>query len=250
MYNSFHFGGGGVLCLSYIGILRFLEQKNHNFRLSYVSGNSAGAVMAYLVSIGYTSKELMSSADLLITFKLDTASIVRVLRLFSKRKGIVTFDTLTFEQHYNRFGVNLYVGGTSLTEQNHVVFSYRSHPDMSVLTSLLISTCIPLIFTPIEYDSKIYVDGSITDDRNTDIVTPSTLCVFVDVSPTTFSSPESILSLSINAMIGHHTYQKCSNIVRIRHTDCTWKNSITLSDLMRYILIGYETLEIHYKKYM
>jgi len=50
------FEGGGTLGTAYIGSLRALEENNIWFKT--VSGNSAGAITAALIAVGYTAKEI------------------------------------------------------------------------------------------------------------------------------------------------------------------------------------------------
>src|SRR4051795_2322863 len=56
------FEGGGALGTAYVGALRLLEDSN--LRFARVAGNSAGAITAAMVAVGFTAREIeaLSSA--------------------------------------------------------------------------------------------------------------------------------------------------------------------------------------------
>ena len=50
--------GGGLLGISYIGLLRYLEESNIVGNLKSISGSSAGSLFGCLIALRYTSKEI------------------------------------------------------------------------------------------------------------------------------------------------------------------------------------------------
>ena len=62
MFTCVHFSGGGFAVLGYIGFHYYLElSRNNELILDYrLTGMSAGAIIAYLVYIGYKSNKMMT----------------------------------------------------------------------------------------------------------------------------------------------------------------------------------------------
>ena len=47
--------GGGMLGISYIGLIKYLEEQNKNSNFKSITGCSAGSLFATLIAICYTS---------------------------------------------------------------------------------------------------------------------------------------------------------------------------------------------------
>ena len=59
-YNTICLSGGGLKCFSFIGALEYIE-KHHNFDIKQIKkyvGTSGGAILGYLLSIGYSVSEI------------------------------------------------------------------------------------------------------------------------------------------------------------------------------------------------
>ncbi|HAY88229.1 MAG TPA: patatin, partial [Bacteroidetes bacterium] len=53
------FKGGGVLGIAYAGAIEILENEGILTQVQRTAGTSAGAVAAALISLGYSSKEII-----------------------------------------------------------------------------------------------------------------------------------------------------------------------------------------------
>ena len=71
---------------------------------------------------------------------------------------------ITFLEFTKKFGINFVVTGTNLTTRKTDYFNVDNFPDMNVIDALLISSCIPLIYKPIEFNGCLYIDGGIYDN--------------------------------------------------------------------------------------
>ena len=166
MINHVHFGGGGLATLSYVGVLSYIEHQTFEKDITkqfHVSGTSAGAIIAFLVLLGYTAHDLMLLfIDLL---KSNELHFIVLKRLCETRH--IDFETLTFQNLYELTHREYYVTGTCITRSKTVLFSSKTHPHMFIKQALQITTCIPLCILPIEYDNELYIDGAITDFLDT-----------------------------------------------------------------------------------
>ena len=189
MINHVHFGGGGLATLSYVGVLSYIEHQTFEKDITkqfHVSGTSAGAIIAFLVLLGYTAHDLMLLfIDLLKSNELhfivlihsfqqyeQTGSFIDLNGLWTVLKRLcearhIDFEMLTFQNLYELTHREYYVTGTCITRSKTVLFSSKTHPHMFIKQALQITTCIPLCILPIEYDNELYIDGAITDFLDT-----------------------------------------------------------------------------------
>ena len=118
------FSGGAEKGIAYIGIIRYLEQNQILDRIEGLFGSSIGSIVATLVSIGYTSNELLyivkklNLRDLMLNDEFNLASflesfgffepnkILKLIRLLIKKK--IGNDDITFSQHYELFNKKIY----------------------------------------------------------------------------------------------------------------------------------------------
>ena len=73
-------------------------------------------------------------------------------------------DDLTFEELFKLTKKNLLIIGTNYTTQTEEVFSYDTTPNMSILIALRISISVPILFTPVLYNTYYYVDGCLVNN--------------------------------------------------------------------------------------
>lgn len=189
------FEGAGIRGIAYCGALRKMEEKNWLQPVLRVGGTSAGAVTAMVVALGYDSREIQQIITGTSFKKLSggpfsfLGGINRISRYFGWYKTqrvdewlgrIIAAKTgnpdITFRELKEKGFKDLYVTGTSLNQQQLVVFSYENYPDMKVRYAVRISMGIPFYFEaafidnlgrPIQHPKNksglnVMVDGGIT----------------------------------------------------------------------------------------
>jgi NTE family protein len=159
------FEGAGIRGIAYAGAIKKLEEKGVLQGIEKVGGTSAGAIIALLLSLGYTADEIK---NLIITtpFKkfndgrfLFLGGIQRVKKYYGWYRGkqfekwldaLIEQKTgnanISFEELHNRGYKDLFITGTSLDEQKLIVFSHKQFPKMQVKDAVRISMSIPLYF--------------------------------------------------------------------------------------------------------
>ena len=178
------FSGGAEYGFAYIGVYRFLYERGMMEGVEAFYGASVGAIFATLISIGYTPRELefllsrldtkrlFPDTDTNVLDLLEHSGFIEPQRLYKflhmlidiKIRGRGDVSEATFTEHYERFKKRLVIVGTSLTLHAPVYFSAETHPTMSIITALKISTAVPFVFRPVSYEDSTYLDGSITDN--------------------------------------------------------------------------------------
>lgn len=198
-YKNLVFEGGGIRGIAYAGAVTILEKKGVLQGVEKVAGTSAGSILALMVCLGYTSREIDS-----ITFNLKIEKFndgrggligkyKRLKRYYGIYKGdyfgtwleqliknktgnpLLTFKQLDSLTKTNKLFKKLYCIGANLTKQQTEIFSYETTPAIQLRTAIRISCSIPFFYQPVLLDSnwmetknpvkgynyQVYVDGGI-----------------------------------------------------------------------------------------
>lgn len=173
MFDSLIVSGGALKGSISLGVLSKHEKDIENVH-TYV-GCSVGAVICALLCMGATIPEIHHIG---MTTKCEIPSgmkLIGVIPTFFSKLGFIhnstyldrvrefTMDRFggipTLKQLYDLTGKTLFICATALIARKRVMFSYRSHPDLTVIDALEMSIRMPLIFTPIFFDEDLYIDG-------------------------------------------------------------------------------------------
>jgi NTE family protein len=179
LIENITYSGGGIKGYSFIGVLRYFQEKGLIKNIKRVSGTSIGSIIALLQVIGFSSYELQniaSSLDLqkledvdlnlmISSFGLDDGSrIIRLLKYLLKSKKIN--ENITFSKLFSMTLVELHITCCDLFDNSTVVFNHLLTPDTPVIYACRCSCSIPLIFTPVE---GRYIDGCLSKNLPIDI---------------------------------------------------------------------------------
>ncbi|MBO4243734.1 MAG: patatin-like phospholipase family protein [Bacteroidales bacterium] len=147
--------GGGAKGAAEIGALKVIEQKG--IKIDYIAGTSIGAIMGALYSAGYTPAELEEIfAGLSKDQGKNSLYIRTLLSSLLEAKGISTFDDLK---------IPFRCVAADTKELKEVVLS-----EGSVLEAIMASSAIPYVYSNVEIDGHIYVDGGFYNNLPVDVV--------------------------------------------------------------------------------
>lgn len=171
MYRKLAIGGGGIYGIKYLGIL----SKYDITRVERICGSSVGAIIAFFITIGFSCEELFNviktinfsqyinpkMLTLITQFGLDTGDELMQLFIQIAKNVMPNFSyNTTFKELYDITKKKLIITGSCLTTTKPKYFNYKKTPNMSVILAIRISISLPLIFTPIKYKGKTYIDGA------------------------------------------------------------------------------------------
>ena len=177
-YEAVVIGGGGVKLFLSLGFLDFVESKIKSVK--YYAGTSSGAILAFLLSIGYTPKEIMTYVCSNDIFKLlNDMSLLNLpldFGLINNKLGIRYLELMalkklnyipTFNDIYTKLGIFFMCPAYNLNgnskEESEVYFSPLTHGDMNVCDAVVYSCTVPIVFTKSEYKNNLYIDGGFFD---------------------------------------------------------------------------------------
>ena len=169
------FGGGGIRGISYCGAYKALLENN--IKLTGCAGSSIGAVFASLIAFGYSYEEvyeIMSKTgfemfiDINIDFKKDLAI----------SKGKIFYEWMKEQLERKYYGEiyekdkmspvkfcdiknNLVIYSVDLTNLKFQEFSCKKTPDFEIAQAIRASVSMPGLFTSLEYEDSLIVDGDL-----------------------------------------------------------------------------------------
>jgi len=180
MYNNLCIGGGGIKVISFLGVLKYL--KNNNFlphkNFKKLIGVSAGAILCFLLNIGYSVKEMEEFAltfnfskllpesnteNLLFYYGLGTSNkLKKVLILLLKNK--LQIEKISFTELFKKTKIKLQIGITNLNTNKFELWDYQSKPDINIIEAVTISCNLPFVFRPIKFNKELLIDGGILNN--------------------------------------------------------------------------------------
>lgn len=182
-YNKLVFSGGALKSIAFIGCIRFLEHLGMLSDVCTLVGSSAGAIVAFMLCLGLSSQEM--EEWILEKFRIGQANqldIDGVLELYDnmgidRGTGLEVFfveilqsklgsdkNDVTFMDLAKVTGRHLIICASNLTTSKPEYFSVDTWPDLSVITALKASCCIPVLFTPIIVNDMMFVDGGMFEN--------------------------------------------------------------------------------------
>tara|TARA_B100000780_G_scaffold269975_1_gene229315 strand:+ start:928 stop:1797 length:870 start_codon:yes stop_codon:yes gene_type:complete len=176
MYLNLALSGGILKAVSLIGSLKYLEEIKISRNFKNYIGTSAGGLLLFLYLIGYSADEILQiikdEIDYLIDINFynlrniyselgidDSKRFENILRKYLYAK--TSLQSISFIEFAKKFGYNLIITGANLDTKKVDYFSVDTFPDMDIVLSLLITSCIPLIFKPIKFNDNLYIDAGV-----------------------------------------------------------------------------------------
>lgn len=178
-FTSVVISGGAIKVVSAVGCVKYLEEQGLCEKLVNYVGTSAGAILCFFLVLGYSSSEIiehlrnifeseivtnMINIDKVLEMDMsmgisDGTSLIKLFQSILQKK--TNKIDITFIDIAKKYGKNLVVCVSNLTEERAEFLSVDNVPDMSALDALRMSCSIPLLFTPMKWKQSMYVDGGL-----------------------------------------------------------------------------------------
>jgi NTE family protein len=99
----------------------------------------------------------------------------------------------TFNDLIKDKGMELVITATDLNDRNTVYFNYKNYPDLPIRDAVRMSMSIPFLFTPVEFDGHLLVDGGVLDQcpehvfDSKDVSDPASKLNLTEINPKTLA---------------------------------------------------------------
>jgi NTE family protein len=181
-YDTIVLSGGSVNGILIIGALQYAYD---NYLLSNIKtyiGTSGGAILNFLLIIGYTPIEIM--------IYLCTNQLIEKLQHFNivamiNGTGALSFSSIyehlekmtidkigflpTIQELNDKFGKEFICVTYNLTENKAEYISCENNPNLPCLIAIKMSSNLPLIFENFKYGNNFYIDGGVSDNFPIDV---------------------------------------------------------------------------------
>ena len=175
------FSGGGPAGLLTYGAAKYLAQKGF-WTLSDIKsiyGCSIGAYMGIIISLNYEWDWLddyfikrpwekivsINAMSLIEAFDskglLGDAFIIESLKPLLEAKELSIDITLQELYDFNKIELHLYSTNLNTVIMDKVDISYKTHPTMTVVKALCMTTAFPFVFKPICEEEGCFIDGGL-----------------------------------------------------------------------------------------
>jgi predicted acylesterase/phospholipase RssA len=171
--------GGGPLGFRYLGALQELEEKEYwqMENIESIYGTSIGSVIGAFLCLKFdweTLTKYIVERPWKDAFKIHVKQIldsyynkglfdVRIMETIFKpllqAKDLEL--TITLQEFYEFSKIDLHIFVFELNNFETVEFSHATHPNVSLLKLLTMSSALPGVFMPIVEDNKCYIDGGV-----------------------------------------------------------------------------------------
>lgn len=190
-------GGGGALGAAHVGVLKALEE--HGVTVSCISGTSIGAYVAALHAFGVSLERMREAMDGLSWLEISSLSISKVkLGLLTNDKLGDSIEKILGPVRIEEAELPLAIVATDIGACQKAVLT-----EGPVAMAVMASSCLPAIFSPVEIDGQLYVDGGLVDNVPVsplrDLGAETVIAVDLAARRST-SKPEDLFDVLINSI--------------------------------------------------
>jgi predicted acylesterase/phospholipase RssA len=268
---------GGVIILSLLGSLKYLNEHDLLKNINCYYGVSAGAILSTMLALDYTIDEIK---DFLINFDLlkfvgsyDITNFIKNYGLsFGENREIIAQSIIiyklgkenkdyTFKQLYDDKNKELNLFATCVEDKTLWTFSHKSNENVPIWKAMLASSNIPFVFVPIQIDNNTFIDGASINAYPINYVPDNeindTIGLYVDYNYNTdIDYLNNIPNLKyyleiIFLYIVHKFSYSYKNTIKIslpdKYKDYVYKFDISNEEKSILIDIGYNITNHHYK---
>jgi len=183
-------GGGAALGAAHVGVLKALFEQG--VKPEFISGTSIGAFVAAHVAFGTTIDDLEKIATDLDWLDITGLKLSKLGILSNERLGQSVLDQFG-KVDIQDADIPLSMISTDISTGEKVVLN-----EGPLYKAVMASTCLPGVFTPVEWDNMLLVDG--------------VLCENVPVSPLREMGAKDIIAVDLTT---NREYKRPDDIVDV-----------------------------------
>lgn len=168
--------GGAMKSIQFCGLLKGLEICNQLKNINHIIGVSGGAMILFFFCLGYTVDDIIK-----INIKLDFTKILsislkniksgsldngenleRIMKIFIKNKGFN--ENITFSELYKINKIQFDIHVNNINENKLEIMNYKTSPNLEIYKAIRMTSAIPILFEPVEYNGHLYNDAGVADN--------------------------------------------------------------------------------------
>ena len=251
-------GGGGVKGFVFVGIFKYLEEINILQNIHTLVGTSIGSLFAALVIMGYSPDEMykiIKSFDLTKITNVDISSFLHnyaiddcenIANLYKKLLETKKFDPeITMIEFYKKTKKKFVATSVCITTKQLEYMSYENFPDLPVYLAIRMSTCIPIVFSPVKFNDRMYIDGGLIENFPIHYIADDKLHEVIGINIFTDFADE----IKIDNIITYITniFDLIMMLMTKKFVDQKYKNIVYNIDVEKMNPVGFD-LSVKFKK--
>lgn len=171
--HYFSFGGGGVRGIAFAGALdEWFKLTRYDIKnLKGASGTSIGALYAAAIAVGLSPAsilEITQATNLMDLVTIDVTNLVSYWGFDTGHRLTEWIEnhigTITFKELFDTTGRILKLAVTNLNSGKVEYLSHATYPNLKVSTGVTMSMCLPPVFSPMNMNGALFVDGGLLDN--------------------------------------------------------------------------------------
>lgn len=172
--------GGAIRGVYLLGVMSSLKKILGKIE-TYI-GISSGAIICFLITIGFTPYEIFISLlknDNFLSINMgkyikpmskavnreNDGGLFSARNIFNHVKHQMDLkkisSDITFREHFELTGKRLMIMAFNVTCSREDIFTHDTTPSLQILKALKLSAGLPIIFSPTTYNNNWYVDGGV-----------------------------------------------------------------------------------------
>jgi NTE family protein len=278
--DTIFLSGGGMKCLSILGVLKYLFEKD------IIKENFDGIKDIYLISgssiyltpllLGFSMESTLELFKKLDYKKLSGIDDIKIQNLFDNYgfkkitdyryimeaivKGKNVDPDITLKELYDLININLHFRVVNVNKQCNEYLNKDNSPDLKFTDAICMTSCIPILFEPIEYNGTLYIDGGVNNNFPYEKVIDKKNYLGIDILSSKIScgkdiEKEEIESLSDYMNIIYNIYgsppiiKPTINHIQILIDGCGINFDRFSESMDETLLLGYNTCEEHFSNF-
>jgi NTE family protein len=148
--------GGGARGIAHIGVVHALRERG--LAPALIAGSSSGAIVGALAAGGHTTETMLEFFETRSPFRLQMLTM-RKAGFIDTAKVVASFREYFPEDSFEALETRLFLTATDIANARPTIF--ESGP---LISAILASCSMPMVFTPTEIDGRWYVDGGVINN--------------------------------------------------------------------------------------
>lgn len=202
--NTLVISGGAMMGFLLLGTVKLLNEYGILGRIKYYFGTSFGGILVTGLNLGWNLDDLFKFAnfpldiiiDLNIDNFIDNYGLIPKINFETLFKKIIKYkgfsEDITFLDLYNKTKKDLNLVTYNIKKNVIEILNHKNTPNLKIWEGLYMTSAMPIIVPPYEYNGDIYIDGGISDNFHIDFIDKSninkTIGIKLDVSSTVSSN--------------------------------------------------------------
>lgn len=185
--NTLVISGGAMMGFLFLGTIKLLNEYNVLNRIKYYYGTSFGGILVTGLNLGWNLEDLFKFSnfplDIMIDFNIDNFlnnyGLIPKINYETLFKKIIKYkgfnEDITFLDLHNKTKKELNLVTYNMKKNVIELLNYKNTPNLKIWEGLYMTSAIPIIVPPYEYNGDIYVDGGICENFNINDVDKSNI---------------------------------------------------------------------------